>query len=103
MYSGAPGSTTDVFTVSGSHTYGEEGSYTITTTINHEGGKFIYSNAADFSVTNNPNGVWSYGEFPPGTNPGVTPTDTTFTKYGFSGKIHGFDFVGAGTNGGLPA
>jgi PKD repeat protein len=36
-YSGAPGSTTDPFTVTGSHTYGEEGSYTITTTIDHEG------------------------------------------------------------------
>ncbi len=36
-YSGAPGSTTDPFTVSGNHTYGEEGTYTITAILNHEG------------------------------------------------------------------
>jgi hypothetical protein len=36
-FSGSPGSTTDPFTVSGDHTYGEEGNYTITTTIDHEG------------------------------------------------------------------
>jgi hypothetical protein len=36
-YSGATGSTTDPFTISGNHTYGEEGIYTITVTIDHEG------------------------------------------------------------------
>jgi hypothetical protein len=36
-YSGSPGSTSDRFTVSGSHTYETEGTFTITTTIDHEG------------------------------------------------------------------
>jgi hypothetical protein len=36
-YSGAPGSTTDPFTVSGSHSFAHEGTYIITTTLNHEG------------------------------------------------------------------
>ena len=36
-FSGIPGSKTDPFTVSGSHTYGEEGNYTITAVIDHEG------------------------------------------------------------------
>ena len=36
-YSGSPGSTTDPFTVSGSHTYGEEGPYTVTVIVDHEG------------------------------------------------------------------
>jgi hypothetical protein len=36
-YTGTPGSTTDPFTVSGKHAYAEDGTYTITTTINHEG------------------------------------------------------------------
>jgi hypothetical protein len=35
-YSGSPGSQTDPFTVSGSHTYAQEGTYTITTIIRHE-------------------------------------------------------------------
>src|ERR1700722_13944478 len=37
----------------------------------------IYNNAADFSTTTNPKGVWSYGEFAPG----VTPVASTFTPY----------------------
>jgi hypothetical protein len=45
-YSGAPGSTTDVFTVTASHTFAEEGSYTMTTTINHEGVKTTVTNTA---------------------------------------------------------
>jgi hypothetical protein len=36
-FSGGQGSTTDPFTVSGGHTYGEEGKYTITAIIDHEG------------------------------------------------------------------
>ena len=36
-YVGAPGSKTGTFTVSGSHAYAQEGTYTVTTTINHEG------------------------------------------------------------------
>ena len=36
-FSGSPGSTTDPFTVSGGHTYGEEGTYTIYVVIDHEG------------------------------------------------------------------
>jgi PKD repeat protein len=36
-FSGMPGSKTDNFTVSGSHTYAASGSYTITVVINHEG------------------------------------------------------------------
>jgi len=36
-FSGTPGSTTDPFTVTGMHAYATEGTYTITTTINHEG------------------------------------------------------------------
>jgi hypothetical protein len=36
-YSGAQGSTTDLFTVTGSHTYTEEGSHTITAIVDHEG------------------------------------------------------------------
>ncbi len=36
-YSGSEGSTTDPFTVSGSHTYGEEGTYAISVVIDHEG------------------------------------------------------------------
>jgi hypothetical protein len=47
----------------------------------------IYNNAADFSPTNNPNGVWSYGEFAPG----ATPIASTFSLYTlpntFSGTI----------------
>jgi hypothetical protein len=36
-FGGAPGSKTDPFTVSGSHTYGEEGTFTIRVVIDHEG------------------------------------------------------------------
>src|SRR5262249_23193052 len=36
-YSGSPGSTTGVFTVSGSHTYSQIFTYTTTITITHEG------------------------------------------------------------------
>jgi hypothetical protein len=36
-YSGAPGSKTAPFTVSGSHTYAEEGTHTVTIIISHEG------------------------------------------------------------------
>jgi hypothetical protein len=36
-FSGTPGSKTDAFTVSGSHTFAEEGTFTVTVTINHEG------------------------------------------------------------------
>lgn len=36
-FSGTPGSTTNPFTVSGTHFYGEEGTYTITVVIDHEG------------------------------------------------------------------
>jgi hypothetical protein len=36
-YSGAQGSTTDAFTVSGSHAFQHEGTYTVTTTLDHEG------------------------------------------------------------------
>ena len=36
-YSGSPGSKTDPFTVSGSHTYATEGTHTITAIIDHEG------------------------------------------------------------------
>ena len=36
-FSGSPGSTTAQFTVSGNHTYGEEGTYSITAVIDHEG------------------------------------------------------------------
>jgi hypothetical protein len=45
-YSGAPGSTTGIFTVTASHTFAEEGTYTVTTTINHEGVKTKVSNSA---------------------------------------------------------
>jgi hypothetical protein len=39
VYNGVPmdGSKTNTFTVSGSHTYGEEGTYTVKVVINHEG------------------------------------------------------------------
>jgi PEP-CTERM motif len=37
----------------------------------------IYNNAADFSPTNNPNGVWSYGYLAPG----LTPLASTFILY----------------------
>jgi len=36
-FSGSLGSKTDAFTVTGSHNYSEEGSYQVTTTVNHEG------------------------------------------------------------------
>ncbi len=36
-YSGSPGSTTGVFTVTGTHTFAEEGTFTATTIIDHEG------------------------------------------------------------------
>jgi hypothetical protein len=45
-YRGAPGSKTDSFTVSGSHAYAVEGTYTITTTINHESMITITTSAA---------------------------------------------------------
>jgi hypothetical protein len=45
-YSGAPGSTTGIFTVTASHTFAEEGTFTVTTTINHEGVKTKVTNSA---------------------------------------------------------
>ncbi len=36
-FSGSPGSMTDPFTVSGSHAFQHEGTYTVTTTLDHEG------------------------------------------------------------------
>ncbi len=63
-YGGTPGddSTTNAFTVSGSHTYGEEGPYTITVTISHESAP---------SVT-----VTSMASV---SDPAVVGTGTTFT------------------------
>ena len=37
----------------------------------------VYNNAVDFSATNNPNGVWSYGWLAPG----AAPNASTFTLY----------------------
>ncbi len=48
-YSGAPGSTTDPFTVSGNHTYGEEGPYTVTIILDHEGKKTTVTTTATVS------------------------------------------------------
>jgi hypothetical protein len=45
-YGGAPGSKTDAFTVSGTHTYGEEGTYPITVIIDHEGMKTTVTTTA---------------------------------------------------------
>jgi hypothetical protein len=48
-FSGSPGSKTDPFTVSGSHTYGEEGTFTITAIIDHEGEKTTVTATAQVS------------------------------------------------------
>jgi len=48
-FSGAQGSTTDPFTVAGSHTYGEEGPYTIHVVIDHEGVKTTLTGTATVS------------------------------------------------------
>ena len=45
-YGGAPGSTTGVFTVTASHTFAEDGTYSVTTTIDHEGVKTTVTNSA---------------------------------------------------------
>ena len=45
-YSGSPGSTTDPFTVSGSHSYAKEGTYTVTAIIDHEGVKTTVTTTA---------------------------------------------------------
>jgi hypothetical protein len=55
----------------------------------------IYNNAADFSPTNNPNGVWSYGDF----SPGVVPIATTFSLYPGRGTTARIDFVGVDNSG----
>ena len=55
----------------------------------------IYNNAADFSPTNNPNGVWSYGKLAPG----ITPDASTFSLYLGHGNTSGVDFVGVNNNG----
>lgn len=44
--------------------------------IKSPGGK-VYNAAADFSVRNNPNGAWSYGQLAPA----ATPNATTFSRY----------------------
>ncbi|MBS0189406.1 MAG: hypothetical protein JSS51_15180 [Planctomycetes bacterium] len=43
-----------------------------------------YNAAADFSTSNNPNGVWSFG--------GQTSLGSGFTAFGTSGSTAGFDF-----------
>jgi hypothetical protein len=60
-FSGAQGSTTDKFTVTGNHTYGEEGTYTITVVIDHEGVKTTTTATANVS------------------DPAVVGTGTSFT------------------------
>jgi hypothetical protein len=55
----------------------------------------IYNNATDFSPTNNPNGVWSYGVL----SPGAVPNAATFSLYPGHGNTAGIDFVGVDNNG----
>ena len=50
-YSGSEGSATDPFTVSGSHTYGEEGTYAISVVIDHEG---VDTTLTDFATVSDP-------------------------------------------------
>ena len=45
-YSGSPGSTTGVFTVTSTHTFAEEGTFTATTIIDHEGIKTTVTSAS---------------------------------------------------------
>src|SRR5262249_62189862 len=45
-YSGVPGSKTGVFTVTGTHTFDEEGNFTVTVTIDHEGVKTTVKSTA---------------------------------------------------------
>ncbi len=45
-YSGSPGSTTGVFTVTSTHTFAEEGTFTVTTIIDHEGVKTTVTSAS---------------------------------------------------------
>jgi hypothetical protein len=40
----------------------------------------VYNNAADFSATSNPNGVWSYGYLAPSAS-AETPDASTFTAF----------------------
>ena len=67
------------------------GTLTVTTTIQAQGApnanSVVYSNAADFSITGNPNGVWSYG-YP---SPGALPDSSTFTPYTNSANSIGID------------
>jgi hypothetical protein len=50
-FSGTAGSKTDPFTVTGNHTYGEEGTYTITAVINHEG---VFTNLTSTAIVSDP-------------------------------------------------
>jgi len=58
----------------------------------------IYNNAADFSATNNPNGVWSYGTLAPG----AAPDASTFSLYAGHASRSGIDFVGLASSPALP-
>jgi hypothetical protein len=55
----------------------------------------VYNNAVDFSPTNNPNGVWSYGDL----SPGAAPNAATFNLYTGHGNTAGLNFVGVDNNG----
>jgi len=55
----------------------------------------IYNAAADFSATNNPNGVWSFGE--------QTTLGTGFSTFNVNGALSGFDYWHSSTPGYLGA
>jgi hypothetical protein len=60
---------------------------------NSSEGVKAYNNASDWSLTSNPNGVWSYGQL----SPGSTPLSSTFSLYTFAGVSfnNSIDFVSA--------
>ncbi len=67
------------------------GSSTVTTTIQAQSApnasSVVYNNASGFSITGNPNGVWSYGYL----SPGASPDSSTFTPYTNSGTSGGLE------------
>jgi hypothetical protein len=54
----------------------------------------VYNNAADFSPTNNPNGVWSYGKLASG----IAPLVSSFSLYTFTTTFGGIQDWGSSSS-----